>query len=335
MKILITCYYELVEALECAANSLRKLGYEVVGYPLYKYYNDLHDKDPNYVQNFIKYIQNNNIDIILWWYFSIPTAAMKTIVINNPKIKNIMFNWDEPYNWAACDIQNKAKLFDCVFVTSAEKLDDYIQYGSGKAVLQYPGYSEDLYNIIIEENESDKTKYECDISICCTNLYDNDNLYPNQYIKRKELVDKLYDGQKVYGYKFHIYGPDKFKNMYPESYKGYVKYYDTNKLFNYSKINICTHVQCNTYKYINERVVLILGSGGLLLVDKVDGIDEILVPNKECVILDKDNYMNQILNILNNYDNYYIIRHNGKEKSKLFTWDEWSKNISNHILRFF
>ena len=45
---------------------------------------------------------------------------------------------------------------------------------------------------------------------------------------------------------------------------------------------------------MNERVILILGSGGLLLVDKVDGIDEILVPNKECVILDKDNFSNII-----------------------------------------
>lgn len=38
--------------------------------------------------------------------------------------------------------------------------------------------------------EIDK-KYECDISIVCTNLYDNTQHYPSAIINRKILLDDL------------------------------------------------------------------------------------------------------------------------------------------------
>jgi len=331
MKILLTCYYELKESLLLGANELIKLGHIVIGYPLYKYFADVNCKDINYLDNFDKFIKDNSIDIILWWYFSIPTKDMEKIVLNNSKVKNFMFNWDEPYNWKDVDIENKAKFFDTVFVTSASKLRDYIKFGTKKAFLQYPGCDNSTNFIIIEEDANDIEKYSCDISMCCTNLYDNDKLYPNQYIKRKELLDNIYNNQKKYNYTFKIYGPEKFKLVYPESYNGFVKYYDTNKVYNYSKINICTHVQYNAYKYLNERTLAILGSGGLLLVDKVDGIEEILTNGKDCIILERENYLDQIIKILNNYDDYLMIRHNASITSELYTWENWAINIDNNI----
>ena len=60
-----------------------------------------------------------------------------------------------------------------------------------------------------------------------------------------------------------------------------------------SKINLCTN-GANGYKYCNERVGTILSSGGLMLCDKVDGIDQILTDGVDCVLLDENNYVNQI-----------------------------------------
>lgn len=331
MRILLTCYYGLCDALKLAADALVELGHTVIGYPLFKYYADVNDKNTEYVQMFNEFIKNSNIDVILWWYFAIPTCDMKMIIQNNIGVKNIMFNWDEPYNWFDNDIKNKAQFFDIVFVTCAERLDDYIKYGTKKAILQFPGYDSKFHNIILHDVQSDYEKYSCDISMCCTNLYNNDNLYPNQYIKRKTLIDKIYENQEKYNYSFKIYGPEHLKTYYPKSYSGYVKYENTNKVYNYSKINICTHVQCDTYKYLNERTITILGSGGLLLIDRVKGIEELLIPDVECVILDKDKYMEQILEILQNYDKYLIIRHNGYLKSKIYTWNKWAENLHKHL----
>ena len=327
MKLLLIIWYNIEKNVLCAWRALKNIGFDLDFYPLYKYYNDIHDSRDDYVDHFITYINESNPDIILWWYFGIPTEDMEKVIKHSTNTKNFMFNWDEPHNWSSWDIKNKAKFWDAVFVTCAQKLDDYEINGSGKAFLQFPGYDPTIHYPILDDKDEDIDRYECDISFVCTNLYEDNQKYPGQYINRKELVDTIYENQEKYGYKFNIYGSTKFADIYPKSYKGYLDYEDHLQLFNYSKINICTHVQCDTYKYLNERTIMILGCGGLLVIDKVDGIEELIDPNKECIILDKTNYMDQILDILRNYDKYYIYRFNAYQKSKLYTWDEWAKNI--------
>jgi len=151
---------------------------------------------------------------------------------------------------------------------------------------------------------------------------------PDQYINRKTLIDTIYQNMEKLNIKFHIYGPTKFKNMYPKAYKKFVNYYDLNKVFNYSKINICTHVNNKYSMYINERVSLILGSSGLLYVDNIK--DLFVQNNKECIIIDQKDYLNQITQILQNYDDMYLIRYNGHQKSKSLTWSKWSDIISKY-----
>jgi len=330
MKILITSYYELRESLLCASKSLQKLGINVISYPLYKNYFDHNEKLSNCCEHFVEFIQSEKPDVILWWYINILSEDMDYIVRHNPLVKNIFFNWDEPYNWEPWDIKNKAKFFDCVFVCCEETLTNYLENGSKNAVYCLPGYDPKVHNIIVDENDNDMQKYSCDISFCCTNLYEG---FENQYVPRKELVDTIYNNQEKYDYTFHLYGPESFREKYPKSYKGYINYFDTPKLFNYSKINLCTHVQCHKNKYLNERTILVLGSGGLLFVDDVKGIDEVLDIDKECVVIDKDNYLEQIVDILKNYDEYCMRRYDGHVKSKEYTWDKWAKLIYDEYLK--
>lgn len=320
MKILITSYYELKDSLLSAANALTNCGNIVINYPLYQYAYDAHDKMDNYVSHMEEFILLNNPDIILWWFFNIPAENMK-LICNSTKAKHIMFNWDEPYNWLLNDTKNKALFFDSVFVCSEEKFDDYIKYGTKHTHLLYPGYDTNIYYPITEK------KYKCDISICCTNLYIN---YPNQYIDRKILIDNIYNNQEKYNYIFHIYGPKSFENLYPKSYQGYAKYTDGNMIYNSSKINLCTHVQQNAKKYLNERSIDILGSGGLLFIDKPTDIESVL--ENCCVFINKENYIEQIVDILKNYENYNIIKQNAYEKSKLYTWDKWASFICENVL---
>ena len=334
MKLLIAGYYELKESLNSASISLKKYGIEVIDYPLYRYYMDINDRRDDYVNHFINFLSDEKPDVILWWYIGIPSDDIGRIVFSNDQIKHIMFNWDDPYNWKTNDLENKSKYFDCVFVTCKETLKDYLLNGAGEAYHCLPGYDPEIHHMILE-NDDQMTDYQCDISICCTNLYLGEN-YPDQYMNRKEIIDLIYEKQDEFGYKFNIYGPEFLKKIYPKSYKNFVCYNDTNNIFNYSKINLCTHVKCDKDGYLNERSILILGSGGLLYVDPVKGIDQILDTHNECVILKKDHIIEQITSILSNYDDYYKVRYNGYLKSKMYTWDQWAKNLyDNYLFRFF
>lgn len=327
VKILITTYYDLKEALLLAANELTSLGHTVDSYPLFKKYNDPYDKLDNYVDDFIDTVKKLDIDVILWWYMSVPCTDIERIV-ESVNTKHIMFNWDEPYNWKDCDMQNKAKFFDCVFVSCEETLSRYIDNGSKDAKFLLPGYSDSVHSPIVDTNDEDEEYYGCDISICVTNLYENDNLYPDQYINRKRLVDIVYENQG--SYKFNIYGPEKLRDIYPKSYKKFVSYEETNKVFNYSKINICTHVISDKYRYLNERAVVIAGSGGLLFIDKIKGVETIF-DDKSYVSFDKDNVVKNIQDVLSNYDDYYTMRYRLYQDSKKYTWGKWAEQIDTWI----
>lgn len=334
IKILIIAYYNLNNALKHAADALIQNDIEVDSFPLFKYHKDAISKVDNYDELLINYINMHQPDYILWWYVNIPTYMFKNIISNIKKINHFLFNWDDPYNRYDCDLINKAKYFDIVYVTSEYNLDYYTNNGTHKAIYLLPGYNP-LIHYPIDSNPIDfyslknSNPYICDISFCCTNLYD-DNTYDNQYINRKKLIDDLYEAQQKCNFKLNLYGT-KVLNIYPLSYKGYVPYDETNMVYNCSKINLCTHVQQNAYKYINERTIQILGSGGLLLIDKVDGLEQILTPDEDCIILDKNNYVEQIINILKNYDNYTYIKHNGHNKSLQYTWNEWAKEIVSNL----
>jgi len=290
------------------------------------------DKVSNYLSIFINYIKDNNVNIVLWWFINIPTTEFIHIKqVTN--VKYIFFNWDEPYNWIPCDIISKMKYFDAVFVTCSETLQTYKNNGCAKAICLYPGFDPKKNYILTSIDMRLYNKYNCDISFCCTNLYDDPHLYPNQYISRKKLIDDVYIGQKKYGYKFNIYGPCFLNELYPDSYKGFTKYDDLNNIFNFSKINLCTHVLNNKDGYLNERVILIGGSGGLLLVDYVKGIENIFEINNEILVLDKHYYVDQIASILCNYDKYITIRKNLNNKCNLkFTYDVWAKSILDVIM---
>lgn len=324
MKLCIVSYYELRESLKCAADSLSLFGYDISYFPYYAYMNK-----PNFVEIFIEKIKKENIKYVLWWVMNIELPLFIQIK-NETNVTYLYFNWDEPYNWTICDVVNKMKYIDAAFVTCQETLDTYIKNGTKNAICLYPGFSDKIHYINNNYDHNIFQKYSCDISICCTNLYDDDNLYPNQYIKRKELIDAIYNAQDKYGFTFNIYGSGPMKNLYPKSYKGFINYHDTVHVFNYSKINLCTHVLCNKGEYINERVILVGACGGLLLVDHVKDIDKVFKVNEEILILDKENYIQQIVNILNNYDDYLFIRENLYKKCiNNYTYDNWATTIYN------
>ncbi len=321
-KILIISYYGLREALDSAANSLKNYHYEIDTYPLFQYAYDINDKVKNYNEHFDEYVKKSNPDIILWWFINVPTETINYITSRHNAF-NILYCWDDPFVWTDPHslIKEKSKFFDLAAVTCEETLKNYIDNGSKDAIYCPPGYDPKV-NFPIKNNV-----YDCDISICCTNLYEDLNLYSDQDINRKYLIDTLIKEKDIV---FNIYGPEFLKYKYPNNYKGFVQYKDLNTIYNKSRINICTHVCKSKSKYINERTILILGSGGLLYVDKPKDLDKLFINGKDCVVIE-DDFIPQIKHILKNYDNYTEIKENGKKISYEYTWDKWAEILHRYL----
>jgi Glycosyl transferases group 1 len=325
VKICFISYYGLRESLLCASNSLEKLGYEITNFSLMEHERN-ENKDKAY-DMLIETINTNKIDVVLWWYIGLETDKFRYIV-ENTNIKHMFYNWDDPNGWIERDIMGKAKYFNCVFTCCKGIINRYLEHGTKNVFHLLPGYDPTVNYIIVNDVLNE---YDCDISIVCTQLYENNLSDMNQYINRKELIDNIYKNRSKY--KFHVYGPPFLKELYPDCYKKQIPYSDLNHVFNNSKINICTHTHCQFEKYANERTVLILGSGGLLYVDKVKGNNELFEDKEDCVYIDKENYIEQICDILQNYDEYLDIRNNGKEKSNKYTWTKWGEFIHNNYLK--
>jgi hypothetical protein len=332
-RICLMSYYGSLETIQLAENALKKSfakclkKMQIFNFPIFQNYNE-HRND--YVDRTIEYLKNNQINYVLWWFINIPTKDFETIK-NATETKYIFFNWDEPYNWNACDIVGKMPSIDYAYVTCQETLTTYKEHGC-EAYCLYPGFDQSVNYPIADIDMDDFNKYSCDISFCCTNLYADESEYPDQWINRKKIIDTIYSNQEVFGYKFYIYGSKNLAELYPKSYRGFIKYNGLNKVFNYSKINLCTHVLCNKRGYLNERIFLIGGSGGLVLVDHVDGIENVFIPNEQIIIMDKKSYIKQIVDILDRYDEMIAVRKAFyKCCVEKFTYNHWGMVIAQTL----
>jgi hypothetical protein len=175
-------------------------------------------------------------------------------------------------------------------------------------------------------DEEDINKiYECDISIYCINIF-LEEYFPKQYIPLYSLLKNIYSYAKENNKIFKIFGPSPVGQYFEDVYCGDVSYIDLTKLYNTSKINICTHPTSNGL-WLNDSVMKILGSKGLLLIDQVNDIDKLLTNNLNCVYINKETYIQDIDTILNNYDKYEIIKENGYLLATNYTWNKWVSKV--------
>ncbi len=314
MRITIVSYYGLLEASECAAKALRRLGHEVEGYGL---------RIPNYSAIDL----NNKIEkdqIVLFWTLNLGYEELQFLKQLNPRKIFCFFNWDDPHYWGvgSNDIQRKSKCLDVAFTCCQESVEWYKQHGTKQALFCPPGFDPTIHYFQQDPN------YECDISICCTNLYDGE---PNQIVPRRQLVDLLVGCTSI---RFHIYGPQHFQQQYPNHYKGWIPYDKTHLVYANSKINICTHVIGTKRKYINERAMLITGSRGLLYIDDINGLDELFIAGTECVVIDKDHPVEQIQQLLHEVERRESIVQAGYVKAmSCYTYDNWAKIVDSQFTK--
>ena len=338
MNLLIIGYCNLHDGFLYASNALKKLNYNIFFFPYHNYVIQQNNNRDNILIDFIK---NNNINVILWWYNNITFETINNIK-NTFKIKNIFFNWD-PF------LYNYNKYNSLIW---KEKIDERLKY--------YPlmdsilscfekevTFCKTICNIFYTPPGFDKTiskyeynsDYQCDVSIVCTNLYDYTYEFPDEAtnITRYSIVHKLYEHRgKI---KFHIYGLEKFRSLFPDCYKGFISYNDSNKVFSNSKINLSIHPilyelnsENSSQEYFSERLPQILGSKGLLVTNS--NLSSYLKKNIDYIHIDNNSdWFEKFINIINNNDSYNIIRENGYKKGlQYYQWDNWAISVNNCII---
>jgi hypothetical protein len=343
MNLLIIGYCRLEDGFLYASKALERLNYTIFFFPYHNYTLDNIENKDNILE---EYIIDNQIKICLWWNNNINSNTIRNIIYNmnnkkNLNIKNYLFNWDPLlYNYKKYDLNLWEDRIDGrknTYILLNHVLSCFekeINYFKNQVKISYagPGFNKEIS--YYEKNQD----YECDVSIVLTNLYRNNKEFPENLtnITRYEIVDKLYENRDKI--KFHIYGYENLKELYPECYKGFIKYNECRKVFSNSKINLSIHPIVNelnkpysNYEYYSERVPQILGCKGLLITNSYlskylkDGIDYIYI----------DRYMDWyecLMDIINNNQKYEIIRENGYQKGLLYyQWNNWAQ-IFNDIV---
>ena len=350
MKLLLIGYCSLADGFLYGAKALEKLGYTIFFFPYHNYVLDDNKERDNIL---VEFIINNEINICLWWnnqinhinvtYVIDKIKSISKLILKPKNIKNYFFNWDpilynyEKYNstenWKPI-VENKKEIYKLMDHTFScfEKEIEYFNKLKIKISYCPPGFDKNVSYYYYDKD------YECDVSIVCTNLYQDDKVFPRNSttLNRYIIVNKLYENRDKI--KFHFYGPECFKNIYPECYKGSIKYEDCYKVFSNSKINLSIHAlskELNSTKsnteYFSERVPQILGCKGLLMTNTF--LSSKLSNNIDYIYVNENSFYTKILNILENNSLYDYIRENGYCTSiKYYQWNNWA-TILNKVMK--
>ena len=245
-NILLINYYGIKDIYISIKKVLEHYGYIIYSYPLFKIVYD--DNEENYIDKLNCFIQDNNIDIVMWFCNIVPCEVFKYIQNNNPHVYSVLFFYGNQ------EIEKDKCLHVELVVTSSS---------------QSIGFDSTIfYPLNIEK--------DIDVSICCRDLYQDNE---EQIINREKLISSIIKEKDI---NFHIYGPSFLKYKYPEHYKGFINYNDLNSIYNRSKINICTH--STNKEYISDKLVNMLAGNNLVLIDKPTPFENCIVIDKEEII---------------------------------------------------
>lgn len=325
MKISLCGSFNYEEGYLGGGKALSRAGVEVSFVPAHRYFAE---SPNNHVDLIIKDLKEQNPDYVLWWRAETLEEVQLKRIKQAIKVPFLMYSWDDPHQFECPvrSIQEKTYLFDYVFTCCESSIPTYNECGCHKAFYCPPGFDPEVH--FAEEDE----KYKCDISFVGTNLYHGNSITRYHHLSRRVLLEAIINNFPELD--IRIYGSKNFENIFPDHYRGWINFNESRKVFYNSKINICTHIRPDGYKYFNERVTQIMGSKGLLLVDEVNGMKSIFGLDK-CVYMDLSSISSlktQITDVLENKEKYDMIRENAYSYAKEnLNWDVWAKTLLENI----
>jgi len=144
--------------------------------------------------------------------------------------------------------------------------------------------------------------FKSDISMCILSLHSG----------REEIIESLENSR----FTFKLYGPKTLSKF--KSYQREISYEEVYDVYASSKVGITTHIIKDVSCYVNDSEMMICGNNCLLLRD--DNLDSFF----EGVMIDN------IDEVLDNYDDYEDVRRRDFEKAQEWTWDNFGEVIKKH-----
>ena len=292
------------------------------GWTIYTY---CHFVEKLEAEEFSLLVKKYDVTCVMFWCFAQITPEFVSYSrILNPNVTFVLYNWDDPYSLRENSHRQLFKELDCAFTCSTEAQSVYASMGIDSTFL-LPGCP--------VVNELYSQKYECDVCFIIGNLYENIEVFPDQVISRTTLLNILSEMKDI---TVHLYGPKELHERFPSVvYKGVARYGEIDQISKTSFINISTHV-CESSFYLNERDVLILGSGGFLLTDS--SINAAGLPRSTHEVLEKNDIPKQIRRLISQKHHVQQCRENGFAfaQSQL-SYKSWARTIDrtlrSHIQR--
>ncbi len=199
-----------------------------------------------------------------------------------PGVRWAYHSFDDPFIVDTGEFRVAAE-FDFAITCCEGSIADYAGIDT-PAICLYPPFDEDMQtNAPVKETEL------CDMSFIATNMYPPAR-FPRSYRSRADIVRALEPVGKL-----SLFGP--WENRYnwggehgaPELkhlWRGALRFEQLAPIYKASRINLNSHVRPDGYLYLNERFTNVLGSGGFMMVDRVNGIEELQADGKAFEIYD-------------------------------------------------
>lgn len=211
-------------------------------------------------------------DLLFWWQPQNGADATELQALRDTtNVPFVMQSLDDPF---VLDRPESAVFgaFDHA-VTCCEGSCDWYEARGVQCLVGYPAVDPQIHGTA-EAAE----KHAVDISFVATNCYPR-VFYPHVLADRACIVRRvaplgtlaLYGPCGETDYDWQLVGRGLRSDC-----RGSVDYETAAVVFASSKINLNSHVRPDGYKYLNERVTHVMASGGFMLCDAVNGIDEVL-----------------------------------------------------------
>eukprot|EP00466_Bigelowiella_natans_P005334 jgi/Bigna1/136851/aug1.36_g11559 len=255
-----------------------------------------------------EWIKTERLDRVLWWILPRRVETVREIQISTPEVRHGVYNWDEPHIWRSdTNWGEKTKLMDVVMVSCSSSLARYPARTPKFRV--DPGV--DLKHF---RPSTGRRRYLYDVSLICTNLYEDTRRFPMQLVSRPKILALL--AEKLPHARVALFGPEGFREQYPRIYAGMLSYEDLPRAISQSAVNLCTHVETEEEGYLNERVAQVLACGGLLLTDQVAGSESFLRPGRNCILMDLRSLDRQLESLVQSPRSYDPVRKAARETAE-------------------
>ncbi|MBT3343875.1 MAG: glycosyltransferase family 1 protein [Gemmatimonadetes bacterium] len=237
-------------------------------------------------QGLARLIQQHQPELLLWWFSKddCPVGLTASLRRQFPWLRTVTHTQDDP--WDVVRHPEFSEEFEFVSTCCKESVEVYAERGI-KAIVLYPPPALQLHGV------AEASPHEaCDFSLTILSIYargDSDGTdylssgdpvarithpigFPDQRVLRQDVVATVAELGRT-----HVYGGlgfGTFDGIPRSCYRGFRTYQELPGIYRAARININQHNSPRSHGYLNQRDTAITGSGGFMLTDYVEGIEE-------------------------------------------------------------